>query len=734
MNLVIVESPAKAKTIQKYLGKGNKVTASKGHIVDLPKSGLAVDVDNDFAPEYVVTKKEVLTALKKDLKSADKLILAVDPDREGEAIGWHIARELKLIDNSGKSRKGALPVERIVFTEITAEAVQTAAAQPRKLDMDLVNAQQARRILDRLVGYKLSPLLWKKIRYGLSAGRVQSVAVRLIVDRELEREKFKAEEYWEMNADLLLQKSKSKPKIVTLQKQDEETLKIDAKGLLFSLVKVDGKKPSLVEGKSVLELQDKLVSSSWKIKNITESEVTKNPSPPFTTSTLQQAAVNKLGMSSKTVMQAAQKLYEAGLITYMRTDSVAMSMQDVTAARGYLSATYGAKYIPEKPNFYTNRSKSAQEAHEAIRPTHFDKTGAQNGLTGQHAKVYDLIRNKALASQMSKAKVSLQTVQVEVENCIFQIIGRKILFPGYLKIYKDQVSEVDLPILIVGQELYLYQLVGSQHFTQPPARFTEASLVKELEKLGIGRPSTYAPIIQTIQARKYVEKENRYFFPTDTGRVVTALLKEHFKDIVDVNFTAGMEEDLDKVAEGKKEWIKMLSSFYKPFAKLIAAKDKQILREDFTVLEASDEKCPKCSKKMVVKLGKYGKFLSCSDFPTCDGMLAFAEEERIDPAEKVKSKEFRETYNEPPRTEDGIDYVLKRGRFGEFWAHPDYPKVKDAKPLELRPEKLEEAYGKPPKTEDGRTYLIKRGRFGPFWAHPDYPAVKDIQRIAKKKK
>jgi len=734
MNLVIVESPAKAKTIQKYLGKGNKVTASKGHIVDLPKSGLAVDVDNDFAPEYVITKKEVLTALKKDLKSADKLILAVDPDREGEAIGWHIARELKLIDSSGKSKKGALPVERIVFTEITAEAVQAAAAQPRKLDMDLVNAQQARRILDRLVGYKLSPLLWKKIRYGLSAGRVQSVAVRLIVDRELEREKFNAEEYWEMDADLLLEKSKNKPKTVLLEKQDETTLKVDAKGLLFSLVKIDGKKPSLVDGKKVLRLQEKLVSSAWKIEDITESEVTKNPSPPFTTSTLQQAAVNKLGMSSKTVMQAAQKLYEAGLITYMRTDSVAISAQAVNAVRTYLSATYGDKYIPEKPNFYANRSKSAQEAHEAIRPTQFDKTASQNGLTGQHAKVYDLIRHRELASQMSKARVSLQTVQVAAENCIFQIIGRKVLFPGYLKIYKDQVSEVDLPALEIGQELFLHQLVGSQHFTQPPARYTEASLVKELEKLGIGRPSTYAPIIQTIQARKYVEKENRYFFPTDTGRVVTSLLKEHFQDIVDVNFTAGMEEDLDMVAEGKKEWIKMLSSFYKPFARLIAAKDKQIMKEDFTVLEISDEKCPKCSKKMVVKLGRYGKFLSCSDFPACDGMLAFAEEERIDPAEKVKSKEFKETYNEAPKTDDGLDYVLKRGRFGEFWAHPDYPKVKDTKPLELRPEKLEEAYGKPPKTDDGRAYLIKRGRFGPFWAHPDYPEVKDIQKVAKRKK
>jgi DNA topoisomerase-1 len=314
------------------------------------------------------------------------------------------------------------------------------------------------------------------------------------------------------------------------------------------------------------------------------------------------------------------------------------------------------------------------------------------------------------------------------------VIGRKILFPGYLKVYREKVSEIDLPSLKVGQELFLSTLIGSQHFTEPPARYTEASLVKELEKLSIGRPSTYAPIIQTIQQRGYVKKENRYFFPTDTGRVVTALLKENFNEIVDVRFTAGMEEDLDSIAEGKKEWVKMLSTFYKPFAKSIASKEKTIDRGTFTTLGKSDEKCPKCNKPMVIKLGKYGRFLSCANFPECDGMLALNEEDRIDPAEKVKSPDFLATYLEAPKTEDGRDFVLKRGRFGEFWAHPDYPKVKDARPLELRPEKLEEIYGKPPKTEDGRTYLIKKGRFGPFWAHPDYPKVKDIQRIAKKKK
>lgn len=730
--LVVVESPSKAKTIQKYLGKGYVVKSSKGHVVDLPKSDLGVDVENKFEPTYVVTKKATLTDLKKAFKEADELVLAVDPDREGEAIGWHIARELGVLKKNAK--KG---LQRIVFTEITKDAVQSAIKNPRSLDYDLINAQQARRVLDRLVGYKLSPLIWKKIRYGLSAGRVQSVAVKLIVDREEEREKFKADEYWNVNA--FLDEAKSKKCNVIIKKsgdeEDKKLTKTKSDLIEFSLAKVKGSNPELAKEKDVLKIIDSIKDQEWKVKELKKSESRRKPKPPFSTSVLQQTASNRLGFSASRTMRSAQKLYEAGLITYMRTDSLSMSKQAVESIRKHIGSKFGKKYLPEKANIYATKSKVAQEAHEAIRPTDVNKTATTLALKGDEAKLYELIRKRALASQMEPALVENNKILIEIGDYLFQANGQRVLFDGYLKVYPEKISENILPPLSKGDVLKLHILEGTQHFTQPPARYSEASLIKILESLGIGRPSTYAPTIQTILTRKYVEKEGKYFKPTDTGRVVNNLLSKHFQNIVDVNFTAEMEDNLDKIADGKKDWIKMLGEFYGPFEKKLNDKQEEIKKEDFTVLGKSKVKCPECGKSMIIKLGRYGRFLSCSDFPDCKGMLGLDEEGNVEkkPEERVQEKEFKETYLPAPKTEDKRDYLLKRGRYGEFWAHPDYPKVKDAKPLELRPEKLRELYGEPPKTKDGVEFLLRNGRFGPFWAHPQYPEVKEIVSIKTKK-
>jgi DNA topoisomerase-1 len=743
MKLVVVESPAKAKTIQKYLGKDYIVKSSKGHIVDLPKSGLAVDVEHNFEPEYIVTKKEVLKELKKSLTGADTLVLASDPDREGEAIGWHVARELKVIDDKGKPNNKKIGLQRIVFTEITKDAVQAAAANPRTIDMNLVSAQQARRVLDRLVGYKLSPLLWKKIRYGLSAGRVQSVAVRLIVDREREREAFKPDEYWDIKAYLHIDRQGKivvtyKLKEVDTDKEGDEDTEPAVKaevpaGAEFKLISHKGKKIELSTQAQVKAVIDKIEKEPWLVIGTEVKQSNKYPSPPFSTSTLQQTAAGRLKFAASRTMKIAQKLYEAGLITYMRTDSLHMSNQALDASRKFIKSEFGDKFLPEKPNFYKTRSKVAQEAHEAIRPTDFGKTAKSLGLDGEEARLYELIRGRALGSQMTPAVVENSTTSVKVDDYVFQTTSKKVLFRGYLSAYPEQVTENELPKLTDGQELYAKDIVGAQHFTEPPARYSEASLIKELERLGIGRPSTYAPIIQTIQTRKYVEKVGGYFIPTDTGKVVTDLLTKYFGDIVDVGFTASMEDELDKVANGETDWVKMMNDFYNPFEKNITKQDKKIERGEFTNLGDSDKKCPICGKPMIVKLGRNGRFLSCSDFPNCKGIASIDGETEEDVQEKATSKEFLETYLPAPKTEDGRPYLLKHGKFGEFWAHPDYPKVKDARPLELLPHKIKELYGEPPKTDDGRPYEIKNGRFGKFWAHPDYPKVKDIVKIKKQK-
>lgn len=732
MNLVIVESPSKAKTINKYLGKEYDVIASKGHVVDLPKSKLSIDVEHDFKPMYTVTNPKSLAEIKKRFKHADKLILAVDLDREGEAIGWHVAQELKLINDKGK-KVGKKPVERIVFSEITQDAIQKAIQSPREIDMNLVNAQQARRLLDRIVGYKLSPLLWKKIAFGLSAGRVQSVAVRLIVEREEERNRFKSDEYWSVESYLDKREIKN-PKEVYKLSENEEEKEDYSKYMEFLLTKVDNKKLKLNNKQDCEDVNSDIKGKKWIITNIESSLQKRAPKSPFITSTLQQSAVNVLGFTAKRTMSAAQKLYEAGHITYMRTDSVNMAQDAVNKAREYIQKNFGDKYLPAKPISYAS-GKSAQEAHECIRPADFSKTSNALKLDGDQKRVYDLIWQRAIASQMENAQLEANALVIIVKgkksDYEFRSSGKKILFDGFLKVYPEKLNEKILPDLKKDEELFPHVVQSSQHFTQPPARYSEATLIKKLEELGIGRPSTYASIISTIVQRKYVLNENKYLRPTDTGTVVNKLLEKYFEEIVDYGFTAEMEGRLDKVAEGDLDWVKMLRDFYFPFEKKVVKNDKTIKRDEFTQLGKSDKDCPECGKKnMVIKLGRYGKFLSCTDFPNCKGMLSFEDENAT--AEEM-AKEDLSNFEPAPKTEDGRDYLIKKGSYGKFWAHPDYPKVKDAQPMVLKLSALKEIYGEIPKTDDGRPYLLKRGKFGEFWAHPDYPKVKDIVRIKKKK-
>lgn len=729
MKLVIVESPSKAKTINKYLGNEYRVLSSVGHIIDLPKSKLGVDVANDFEPQYDVIpgKDKVIKSLRSEAKGADEILLATDPDREGEAISWHIRNVLK---NSKK------PISRIEFHEITKPAIEAALKKPREIDDNLVNAQQARRILDRLVGYTLSPLIWKKIRYGLSAGRVQSVALKLIVDRERERRAFVAEEYWSfMVVPSVSDKGTAQVKIFL--KDNEERPEINEGDFILDLKKIDGKKAQIT---SELDFSKYAAITKLKasiIKSIEEKTITKRPNPPFTTSTFQQAAVNTLNMTSSSAMRAAQKLYEAGLITYMRTDSFSMSPIAMNSAREVIQNEFGAKYVPEKTNFYKTSSKSAQEAHEAIRPTNFATKEIPASFGIQEKKVYDLIYKRALASQMSNAIYTQKSLIAELDGdqvLTFSATAQKNEFDGWLKLYKVSENKKLIKIiesLKVGTELSAEQILGVQHFTEPPARYTEASLIKALEKNGIGRPSTYASIVSVIMQRTYVEKDGKYFYPTDMGFVVTDLLANHFQNIVDLEFTANMENDLDRIADGEKKWKPVIKDFFLPFQELIKIKDKEINKEDLVVLGPSEENCELCGKPMVKKLGKYGTFLSCSNFPDCKGIKSLTEAGGEDLESKAGSEEFLATYKSAPKTDDGRDYALKKGRFGEFWAHPDYPKVKDIKSLEYTDKKKKELFGEAPLSSDKKVMILRKGKFGYFWAHPDYPEVKEIMKAGK---
>ncbi len=735
MKLVVVESPAKAKTIEKYLGKGYKVMASKGHVVDLPKSSLGIDVENNFEPEYIVTNEKSLSALKKAFKDSDSLILAVDSDREGEAIGWHIAQKLGMIDKKGNLKSKTKELKRITFTEITKTAIQDSLKTQHGINYDMVDAQQARRVLDRLVGYKLSPLLWQKIRYGLSAGRVQSVALRLIVDREEERLAFKTDEYWNILAYLSEKDKDAKNILKLIDYNPDKTVEQNTKGLFeeflpFKLVKVDGKSPKLTSREITQASIEKLLNKRWIIKDISKQTSTRKPKPPFITSTLQQTVVNRFGYSAKQTMKLAQDLYEAGLITYMRTDSLHISDQAIEAIRTFVTKRYGKENLFENTRTFKTKSKLSQEAHEAIRPSDIGKSVEDIPFSDKHKKVYELIWQRTVATQMIDATIESAKVIIEVENYLFHLIGQRLISMGYLTVYPEKFTEVELPELKIGQELFLNTLCAEQKFTEPPARYTEASLIKALEGYGIGRPSTYAPIISTITTRNYIEKDGRSLVPTDTGIVVINLLKKHFTEIVDMNFTASIENKLDLIAQGKQDWVATIREFYLPFEQNLEEKRGQIKKEDYTVLAQSEEVCPECGKKMIVKLGRYGKFYSCVDFPKCKGMKSFEDDKSKDI--DTKSQEFLEKYKTAPLTEDGRDYLLKKGRYGYFWAHPDYPKVKDAQPLEFSKKIFTQIYGKPPKAKDGKTMVLRRGRFGEFWAHPKYPKTKDVLRINTK--
>jgi DNA topoisomerase-1 len=598
-DLVIVESPAKAKTISKFLGSGYKVQASGGHVRDLPKSTLGVDIENDFEPRYIQIrgKKDIVSGLKAGAAGAKKVYLATDPDREGEAISWHIAAML------GEDKD----ISRIEFNEITKNAVTNAINNPRNINLDLVDAQQARRVLDRLVGYKLSPLLWRKVKKGLSAGRVQSVAVRIICDREEEIEAFVPEEFWTITA-LLTDPAKTKQfeakfaernglKKITNKQQADEILKdVEGKDFAVDKVKKGGKK--------------------------------KNPPPPFTTSQLQQAAAGALGFTSKRTMLVAQQLYEGvelpgegsvGLVTYIRTDSTRVSDEALSAVREHIERKYGKEYLPETPNYF-RKAKKAQDAHEAIRPSHmdYDPGSLKDNLSKDQYRLYKLIYGRFVASQMKPSEYETMAITLSAGGSIFKASGSRLLFKGYLAAYSggDEQKDTILPELREGEVCPSLGITPKQNFTQPPSRYTEATLVKALEEKGIGRPSTYAPIISTIQDRRYILKEGKTLKPTELGAIVNDLMKKNFSDIVNVEFTAGLENELDDIESGGKQWKKLLRDFYEPFEKTLETADRTVERVALPVKE-SDVVCEKCGRTMVYKDGRFGQFLACPGYPEC---------------------------------------------------------------------------------------------------------------------
>lgn len=613
-NLVIVESPAKAKTIGKFLGKGYKIEASVGHVRDLPKSQIGVDVKNNFKPKYITIrgKGEVLNKLRKEAKNSEKIYLATDPDREGEAISWHLSSLLN-IDESEKCR--------ITFNEITKTAVKNAIKSPRQIDMDLVDAQQARRVLDRLVGYKISPLLWKNVRKGLSAGRVQSVATKIICDREEEIENFVSEEYWSLIALLSKEKNKSA---------------FEAKFYGSSKEKID-----LKNEQQVSKIISDLKEATFIVSKIKTGEKRRYPSPAFTTSTLQQEASRKLGFATRKTMIIAQQLYEGieikgrgalGLVTYIRTDSTRISDEALKEATKVIKDKFGDSYLLDKPRIYKNKNAS-QDAHEGIRPTNvsLDPDSIKNSLSKEQYKLYKLIWERFLASQMPNAVYDTKTVDISAGDYIFRATGSAVKFPGFMAIYtegKDENQEddnINIPSLVEGEKLVLKKLGPKQHFTQPPQRYTEATLVKELEDKGIGRPSTYAPTISTIISRGYAVKEKKYLLPTELGKIVNDIMKNNFKDIVDEKFTAQMEKELDEIEEGGKEWVEVIRDFYDRFSKDLEKAELNIGKVEIKD-EETDIICEKCGRNMVIKHGRYGKFLACPGFPECRNAKPILEE------------------------------------------------------------------------------------------------------------
>ncbi|MBD3792988.1 MAG: type I DNA topoisomerase [Campylobacterales bacterium] len=689
-NLIIVESPAKAKTISNFLGKNYKVVASKGHIRDLPKSsfGITIEEDGTFVPKYSIPRESITTVkeLKKLADEAEVIYIATDEDREGEAIGYHIAMAIK---------KDPETLPRIVFHEITKTAINHALETPRNINMDAVNAQQARRLLDRIVGYKLSPLLASKIQKGLSAGRVQSSTLKIVVDREREIKAFKPEEYWSI--DGIFEKD------------------IDASIYEFNGLKID--KLTIKNEKMAMEILQSATGENFVVESLEKKERVSKTPPPFMTSTLQQSASTQLGFSPKKTMMIAQKLYEGvkshqgnmGIITYMRTDSLNLAKEAVTNAREYIEANFGKDYLPPKAKSYVSSSKGAQEAHEAIRPTmvDFSPLVAKDYLSADELKLYRLIYNRFLASQMTDAKLESQTLLFKGERSTFKASGRKLLFDGFYLVTGYNEKDKLLPELKKGQPVHLDDIKPEQHFTEPPPRYNEASLIKKLESLGIGRPSTYAPTITILEMRKYIEIDKKRIHPTEIAFTVTEMLEEHFSEIVDSAFTSNMESELDEIDGGSVDWQKVLADFYDPFMKKITDGKKNIKSKKMA--EPTGEMCPKCGSELLHRKGRYGEFIACSNFPKC----------------KYTTNLEGKASPEPEKTDIACDkcgalMVIKDSRRGKFLACSAYPKCKNAKPLV------------PPKELDipcplcGSKLLEKEGKRGKFFGCADYPKCRFI--------
>ncbi len=729
--LVIVESPAKAKTIQKYLGSGFEVEASLGHIKDLPKKSLGVDLENQFATDYEVIpgKEKVIARLKKMAKTAETIYLAPDPDREGEAIAAHLAEELGGDRVDGKAtKKTKTPIWRVTFNEITKKAVQDAFQHARQIDRNLVDAQQTRRVLDRLVGYQVSPLLWDKVRRGLSAGRVQTVALRLIVEREREIKAFVPTEYWTMDANLL----GAKPPVFAAR-----------------LVGTNPKQNVLPNEETARGLEAKLNDATWTVNSVERKERRQNPTAPFTTSKFQQDASRKLRFSVKRAMMIAQRLYEGvdlgeegtvGLITYMRTDSTRVSNDAIAEVRELIGKEFGTEFLPESPNAYKSK-KDTQDAHEAIRPSSAARhpEDVKQYLQEDEFKVYKLIWQRFVASQMNPAVFDQTTVDIDArsggETHRFRVTGSVLKFEGFLKVYeeaKDSKDEEDealkhkLPVLVEGQVLTLKSLDTEQHFTEPPPRFNEASLVKELEERGIGRPSTYSAIISTIQERQYVQKVGGKFIPTEIGLVVTDLLVENFKDIFDFQYTARLEEELDEIEDGKELWTNALAEFYEKFEKDLHYAEKHM--ENVKRMEKpTDQVCERCGSPLVIKWGKHGSFYACSAYDkTNPESCTFTKENPIDLPD-LDSADLQETSQEEYCDNCGRPMVLKRGRFGQFMACTGYPDCKTTRRLD-QAKKIPDVPLDEKCPQCGRNLLLRHGRFGEFVSCSGYPDCKYVKQ------
>ena len=717
-SLVIVESPAKANTINKYLGKDYVVKASLGHVKDLPKSKLGVDIEHDFEPVYDVIpgKEKVIKDLRAAAKSADRILLAADPDREGEAICQH----LKEILDGSKAE-----VFRVLFNEITPKAIRAAVDNPGRINQHIVDAQQARRILDRLVGYQISPLLWDKVRRGISAGRVQTVALRLIVEREREIQAFKPEEYWSIIAKL----------------EGHEPPQFDAR-----LAKVKGKTADVKTQAEADHVLDVVRNSDFLVESVVTKEKKRNPVPPFTTSKLQQDAARRLRFTVKKTMMLAQRLYEGielggeegriGLITYMRSDSTRVSDDAMQMVRSYVSDVYGGPYLPEKPVIYKSK-KDAQDAHEAIRPTFVGRRpdDVKQYLSEDELKLYRLIWTRFVASQMNPAVYDQTTVEISAKDHLFRASGRVMKFDGFLAVYEesrdedvkpadlDEEQDITLPPLKQGEKVRLIDITPRQHFTEPPPRYTEASLVKMLEEKGIGRPSTYATILSTIQDREYVTKDQGKFRPTELGSVVTEMLVKHFEDIFDVEYTARMEEELDEVEDGKMTWVKALEEFYKKFQKDLSQASKNM--ENLKKQEIpTDEVCEKCGSPMVIKWGQFGRFMACSGYPECKNTKEITSDEAAKEGENSAD-------SEPEPCENcGKPMALKRGRFGQFLACTGYPECKTTRKIiagSKTPKKPDVALDETCPQCGQAKLMLREGRFGEFISCGNYPKCKYIK-------